>query len=276
MIWTRTKAIEKISESDCDMKILEKDFPIFPLNTVLFPQARIPLYIFEPRYREMIERCVDEDLAFGVMLIKVGAPATPHAIGTVARIVEIARAADGSMNIGIMGVTRFKLLESSTQRAYLTGSIQVMPDENLDLGKIEFTARRTMQVFKAYVDKIKSISEMEETENEEFELPKDPLHLSYLIAANLPISNPARQSLLEAKTVKDRMQREILFLERELSLLKMVTESSERAHDLKRERQRDEHEENRGDGKLSLHDRELLCESVRISPSSIDTIRSAR
>ena len=235
MIWTRTKAIEKISESDCDMKILEKDFPIFPLNTVLFPQARMPLYIFEPRYREMIERCVDEDLAFGVMLIKagteVGAPATPHAIGTVARIVEIARAADGSMNIGIMGVTRFKLLESSTQRAYLTGSIQVMPDENLDLGKIEFTARRTMQVFKAYVNKIKSISEMEETENEEFELPKDPLHLSYLIAANIPISNPDRQSLLEAKTVKDRMQREILFLERELSLLKMVTESSERAHD---------------------------------------------
>ena len=74
------------------MKILENDFPIFPLSAVLFPQARIPLYIFEPRYREMIKRCVDEDLAFGVAFIKegveVGAPAKTHSIGTVARIVE--------------------------------------------------------------------------------------------------------------------------------------------------------------------------------------------
>jgi len=218
------------------MKILENDFPIFPLNTVLFPQARMPLYIFEPRYREMIERCVDDDLAFGVMLIKdgteVGAPATPHSIGTVARIVEVARAADGTMNIGIMGITRFKLLEPSTQRAYLTGKIQVMPDENVDLAKIEFTARRTEHAFKEYVKKIKSISEMEEADSDDsFELPKDPVHLSYLIAANLPISNPDRQSLLEAKTLKDRMQREIMFLERELSLLKLVTENSDRIRD---------------------------------------------
>jgi len=218
------------------MKILETDFPIFPVNTVLFPQARMPLYIYEPRYREMIERCVDDDLAFGVMLIKdgaeVGATATPHSIGTVARIVEVARAADGTMNIGIMGITRFKLLESSTARAYLTGKIQVMPDENVDLGKIEFTARRTEHAFKEYVKKIKSISEMEEADSDDgFELPKDPVHLSYLIAANLPISNPDRQSLLEAKTLKDRMQREIMFLERELSLLKLVTENSDRIRD---------------------------------------------
>jgi hypothetical protein len=218
------------------MKILENDFPIFPLNTVLFPQARMPLYIFEPRYREMIERCVEQDLAFGVMLIKegseVGATATPYEIGTVARIVEVARAADGTLNIGIMGISRFKLLESLNTRAYLTGKIQIIPDEDLDLGKIEFTARRTERAFKEYVKKIKSISEMEESDSDGgFELPKDPLHLSYLIAANLPISNPDRQSLLEAKTVKARMQRVILFLERELSLLKLVTENSDRVRD---------------------------------------------
>ncbi|HEX7588582.1 MAG TPA: LON peptidase substrate-binding domain-containing protein, partial [Anaerolineae bacterium] len=36
--------------------------PLFPLNTVLFPQARLTLHIFEPRYLEMIERCLEEDL----------------------------------------------------------------------------------------------------------------------------------------------------------------------------------------------------------------------
>jgi Lon protease-like protein len=220
------------------MKILENDFPLFPLNTVLFPQARLPLYIFEPRYQEMINRCLDEDLAFGVLLIKegseVGAPAVSHQIGTAARIVDVARAEDGRMNIIVMGVTRFKLLEPFTQRSYTTGRIQIIPDENVDLSKVEFTARRTTQLFKGYVKKIQAISETEtesESEGGAFQLPKDPTHLSYLIASNLPISNPDRQSLLEAKTVKDRLQREILFLERELNLLRLVTESSDRVRD---------------------------------------------
>lgn len=216
------------------MKILENDFPLFPLNTVLFPQARFPLYIFEPRYQEMINRCLDEDLAFGVLLIKegseVGAPAIPHAIGTVARIVDVARAEDGRMNISVMGVTRFKLLEQSTQRSYMTGRIQLLPDENVDLNKVEFTARRTAQLFKEYVKKVQAISEMD-SEGDSFQLPKDPTHLSYLIASNLPISNPDRQSLLDAKTVKDRLRREMLFLERELNLLRLVTDSSDRVRD---------------------------------------------
>ncbi len=216
------------------MKIPESDFPLFPLNTVLFPQARLPLYIFEPRYQEMINRCLEDDLAFGVLLIKegseVGAPVIPHEIGTVARIVDVARAEDGRMNISVMGVTRFKLVEQSTQRAYLTGKIQLLPDENLDLSKVEFSARRTAQLFKDYVKKIQAISEME-SEDDSFQLPKDPTHLSYLIASSLPISNPDRQSLLEAKTVKERLRREILFLERELNLLRLVTESSDRVRD---------------------------------------------
>ncbi len=216
------------------MKIPENDFPLFPLNTVLFPQARLPLYIFESRYQEMINRCLEEDLAFGVLLIKegseVGAPAVPHLIGTAARIVDVARAEDGRMNIGVMGITRFKLVEQFTQRAYMTGRIHLLPDENVDLGKVEFTAQRTARMFKEYVKRVQAISELD-SENDSFQLPKDPTHLSYLIASNLPISNPDRQSLLEAKTVKDRLQREILFLERELSLLRLVTDSNDRARD---------------------------------------------
>jgi uncharacterized protein len=216
------------------MKIPEKGLPLFPLNTVLFPQAHLPLYIFEPRYQEMINRCLEEDLAFGVLLIKegseVGSQAIPHEIGTVARIADVARAADGRMNISVMGVTRFKLIETSKQLAYLTGKIQLLPDENLDLSKVEFSARRTTKLFKDYVKKIQAISEME-SEDDSFQFPKDPTHLSYLIASRLPISTSDRQSLLDAKTVKERLRREMLFLERELNLLRLVTESSERVRD---------------------------------------------
>ena len=48
------------------------EMPLFPLNVVLFPGMALPLHIFEARYREMINRCLDENLAFGVVLIKEG------------------------------------------------------------------------------------------------------------------------------------------------------------------------------------------------------------
>ena len=55
--------------------------PLFPLNVVLFPGMVLPLHIFEPRYHEMIDRCIEEKIPFGVVLIQegqeVGGPGTP-------------------------------------------------------------------------------------------------------------------------------------------------------------------------------------------------------
>ena len=64
--------------------------PLFPLKTVLFPEGLLPLRVFEPRYMDMVARCMREGSAFGVCLIaageEVGEAAVPHAVGTEARI----------------------------------------------------------------------------------------------------------------------------------------------------------------------------------------------
>ncbi len=218
------------------MKILERDLPLFSLNTVLFPQARLPLQIFEPRYREMIERCLAEDLAFGILLIKegdeVGAAVLPHTIGTIARIVDVARLADGRMNIIVAGITRFELLERSTDRAYLTGSIRLLSDENVDLRKAERAARRVAQLFQSYANALRKITEMDEdSAKEELQLAKDPTVLSYAIAASLPISLLDKQALLATATTIQRLQREVAILERELELLRLVSDKSEQIRD---------------------------------------------
>src|SRR5207247_2471399 len=73
--------------------------PLFPLGSVLFPGALLPLHIFEPRYRLLIRRSVERERPFGIVLIRsgaeVGPAAVPHAIGTEARIVAVSRLADG-------------------------------------------------------------------------------------------------------------------------------------------------------------------------------------
>lgn len=60
--------------------------PLFPLRAVLFPGATTSLHVFEPRYREMVGRCLEHEEPFGVCLIldgeEVGGPATPHRVGT--------------------------------------------------------------------------------------------------------------------------------------------------------------------------------------------------
>ncbi len=72
---------------------------MFPLQTVLFPGAILPLHIFEPRYRKMLADCLSGDGTFGVVLIsrgsEVGGGDQRVAVGTEARIEEASRFDDG-------------------------------------------------------------------------------------------------------------------------------------------------------------------------------------
>lgn len=221
------------------MKILQEGLPLFPLQTVLFPQSRLPLHIFEPRYREMIERCLEEDLAFGVALIKegveVGGPAVVREIGTIARIGDLARLSDGSMNLVAIGVMRFKILETFSDRPYMTARVERWPDEDVDLAKSEPAARAAAKAFEDYIRMIQQVAggqeEPEGKEERSFNAPKDPTVLSYLLASNLEVSQTDKQSLLEAPTVVARLRREILFMRRELELLRRVREGVGQAKD---------------------------------------------
>lgn len=88
--------------------------PLFPLNTVLFPGGPLKLRIFEPRYVDMIGRCMRESAVFGVALIvegvEAGGPATTAAIGTAARIVDFEKLPDGLLGITAVGEQSFRVV----------------------------------------------------------------------------------------------------------------------------------------------------------------------
>ena len=90
---------------------MEEPLPLFPLTTVLFPEMLLPLHIFEPRYRLLVRRCMDEDKPFGVALSRtgqdVGPNAEPYTIGTEAKIMAFSPLSDGRSYIVVRGaVTR--------------------------------------------------------------------------------------------------------------------------------------------------------------------------
>lgn len=104
------------------------EIPLFPLQTVLFPGGPLPLRIFEPRYVDMISRCLKTGVGFGVLLIRSGeetGPAATHKIGTVASIVDWDQLNDGTLGVVVLGGARFVLRSARRQ------------EDGLNLGEVE-------------------------------------------------------------------------------------------------------------------------------------------
>lgn len=113
------------------------DIALFPLHTVLFPGGLLPLRIFEQRYMQMVSACLRESTPFGVCLIRegkeVGAPAVPHSVGCIARIVEWDMQQLGVLNIVARGERRFRILERRVQPDGLArADIDLLPEESGD------------------------------------------------------------------------------------------------------------------------------------------------
>ena len=107
---------------------------LFPLGTVLFPGGPLALRIFEPRYLDMMRRCLKEQTPFGVVLILAGAEAgavTSIAdTGTTARVVDFDTLPDGLLGISCLGERRFRVTGRSQQADGLNlAEVEYLPDE---------------------------------------------------------------------------------------------------------------------------------------------------
>ena len=89
--------------------------PMFPLGSVLFPNAPLPLHVFEPRYQRLVIDCLGSDSRFGVVLIErgfeVGGGDQRFDTGTVAEIVEAAELGEGRWALICIGRERFDVQE---------------------------------------------------------------------------------------------------------------------------------------------------------------------
>ena len=110
------------------------EIALFPLHTVLFPGGLLPLRVFEPRYMKMVSACLRASEPFGVCLIRegreVGAPAVPHPLGCLARIMQWDMQQLGVLNIVARGEARFRIVERRVQRDGLARArIELLAEE---------------------------------------------------------------------------------------------------------------------------------------------------
>lgn len=109
--------------------------PLFPLpNIVFFPHTRLPLHVFEPRYRQMVSDVLESDRRFGIVLLRAGwesdyfgTPAV-YPFGTLGTIEQAERLEDGRYNIIVRGDVRFRILEEVSRVPYRTARVVAEPE----------------------------------------------------------------------------------------------------------------------------------------------------
>jgi hypothetical protein len=102
------------------------DIPLFPLNLVLMPGAPQALHVFEERYKQMVNECLDESSEFGMILADESGT---RKVGCTAKIVELVRRYDdGRMVILVEGSRRFRLNNIMTGKPYYVGEVDYLED----------------------------------------------------------------------------------------------------------------------------------------------------
>ena len=207
---------------------MSESLPLFPLSTVLFPGMRLPLHIFEPRYRQLVADLLDqpEPRRFGVIAIRKGKEtgvdgvAALYDVGCVATVRQVESREDGRYDLLTVGTQRFRLLGLDKSLPYLRGEIEPLPDETGEAREAAYATRRVQEAFRGYlnmlVDRGGGVVSVAD-------LPDEPLLLSYIIAAAMIIDLPDRQSLLAAPDALARLKAERSLLTREIGMLRATT-----------------------------------------------------
>jgi uncharacterized protein len=127
--------------------------PLFPLpHLVFFPRTYLPLHIFEPRYREMVEYALSTHQMIGMVLLKEGweidYEGSPpiHSMGCVGRIVNVQRLQDGRFNILLQGLRRVEVKEEVGVESFRRGRVVV---KEVALSKTELPMNLRTEVIKA-------------------------------------------------------------------------------------------------------------------------------
>ena len=191
------------------------NLPLFPLNTVLFPNQLLPLHIFEERYKLMIGECIRDKASFGVVLIRAGreagGPAVPFEVGTTARIADVQYLPQGRMNLRAVGEQRFRLERVTQQRPYMRGDATMLEAQ----AAATATPSLMESIKRSFSTHLDILAQLSEQNRIDVNMDVTPEHLSYLVAAILAIQTPEKQELLEMASTGERLQREATILNRE-------------------------------------------------------------
>jgi Lon protease-like protein len=207
---------------------VSSNIPLFPLNTILVPGLVLPLHIFEPRYRLMIQELLanpdEEAREFGIVAVRDGHDISLtgidalHPVGTSTILREANVHDDGRYDVVTTGSRRFRITSLDTGAPLLRAEVEWLPEpETVQTEQLTLLTQKTLQDFSAY--RVALSGELNSNVSLFEELPTDPTILSYLLTAAILLPTSERQDLLAAQDTQSRLVLIRMLLSRETGLI---------------------------------------------------------
>lgn len=185
-----------------------KEIPLFPLGNVLFSGGRMPLRIFEPRYLDLVGRCMKTQSGFGVVLIREGMearrgkderPPTLFEVGTYARIADFNQLSNGMLGIVCAGEGKFRIHRSWQAPDHLT------------LAEVEFLAEEPAaampEAFESLLATLRMLVAHPLVRKLGAEVDyEDARSVGWRLAELLPVDAETKQGLLEMQDAMARLE----------------------------------------------------------------------
>ncbi|PYQ26283.1 MAG: hypothetical protein DMF56_25100 [Acidobacteria bacterium] len=181
--------------------------PLFPLpNLVFFPHTRLPLHVFEPRYRQLMKDVLETDSKFGIVLLQPGWESeyfgTPpvFSCGTLGTIEQAVALEDGHYNIIVRGDVRFKILDEVSRVPYRTARIVAHPEVQREAEQSYAQREWLADLSRQYLEYLPDQTDVPEIDT----VNLDALTNALIMSLNLDVEE--KQKLLELDNVVARAE----------------------------------------------------------------------
>lgn len=190
---------------------LPSEIPILVLPTaVLFPQSILPLYIFEPRYREMLKQALENQRVFAVSL--ANANGKPHEVAGLGLIRACVDRPDGTSHLLLQGIARIRFEEFTQEKPFYQGRAHTLKTEEAESVQAQALATKLVEVLSRQNalnqgpghDVVPFLRQLD-----------DPEALADIVATHFIESIIARQDLLETSSLPERLHKLLVTLHAE-------------------------------------------------------------
>ena len=228
---------EKLSDKEIDnFNIEDTDkYPVMPLrNTVLFPQQVIPIYIGRERSLKLINELEAKKRYIVVVAQEDGSIEDPkpkdlYSYGTLAQVLKVFDMPDNSKSAIVQGISRVKILDYTQKEPYFTAVVQSMVDEEIkDKVEVEALSKNLRQAFE---DLMKIAPNLTEEHSGMLKNIQKPNRLTDRAISVITISNQEKQEILEELNIKQRMEKALNLISREMQRIKLGEEIQTEVHD---------------------------------------------
>jgi Lon protease-like protein len=198
--------------------ILPNHLPVMPLpGALLFPHALLPLYIFEPRYREMLEHALNHHRIFSVALIKPEcaqwqSPEDFFHIAGVGLIRACVERGDGTSNLILQGLERVRFTAFEQETPFPIATIETLESDSVSSVETEALAAKVLELYSKFKGDGRQLPAKVDRYLSDL---GDPEMLADLVASTF-INDPLRrQRVLEELSVNQRLRLVIQYLREE-------------------------------------------------------------